>query len=70
MKLTKKQKEVILSATSEKDYCTIAHGNTIKSLVNKEVFNYTDGFGYRFGVIIELTEKDKFIQDVLAKKEI
>ena len=70
IKLTKKQKEVILSATSDKDYCTISLGNTMKSLVNKEIFNYTDGFGYKFGAIIELTEKGKFIQGTLAKKEI
>jgi len=65
MKLTKKQKEVILSATSNKDYCTIAHGNTMKSLVNKKIFDYADGFGYRFGAIIELTKKGKFIQYLL-----
>lgn len=66
MGITKIEKETILRATVDKDYCTIAHGNTMRSLVNKNYAKYTNGFGYRYGAIIELTEKGKELQRALA----
>lgn len=60
--LTKIQKETILKATKENDYCTIAHSNTMRSLDKKGIAEYTNGFGYKFGEIIQLTEKGKQIQ--------
>jgi len=39
----------------------------MRSLVNKNYAKYTDGFGYRYGAIIELTEKGKELQLKLVK---
>lgn len=66
MELTKIEKQTILSATKDRDYCTMAHGKTVNSLVEKKLANWTSGFGYRFGAIIELTDKGKEIQSALA----
>jgi hypothetical protein len=65
MKLTKIQKETILNAKKENDYCTIASKKTMDSLVEKDIFKYTDGFGFKFGGIIKLTEQGKKIQKKL-----
>ena len=59
MGLTKIQKKTILKATADMDYCVIAHGKTMSVLVEKKYANYTNGFGYRYGAIIELTEIGK-----------
>ena len=66
MVLTQIQKETILRATKEQDYCTIAHKRTMESLWNKGLMEPTNGFGYRFGAIYQLTEKGKKIQRALA----
>ncbi len=55
IKLTRKQKAAILQATPDRDYCVIAHGTIMASLVEKELAKYTGGFGYKWGAIIELT---------------
>ena len=65
-KLTEIEKKTILSATEDKDYCAIANGRTMNSLVEKKLADWTNGFGYKFGLIIELTEKGKELQSVLA----
>ncbi len=65
MSLTNKQKDTIKSAMIQRDYCAIAHGNTMNSLVDKGIAEWTSGFGYRFGAIIELTKKGKQIQKQL-----
>lgn len=63
MKLSRNQKDVIIRATHDRDYCAIAHGNTMRSLVDKKLANYTSGFGYPWGRIICLTDKGKEIQN-------
>lgn len=57
--LTSKQREAILSAKAEDDYCIITHKRTMHSLETKGFATYTNGFGFRFGAIIQLTEKGK-----------
>ena len=69
-KLTKVQKEVIIRATPENDYCTIAHPQTVKALEEKMLAGYTSGFGYRFGVVIELTKKGKELHHQLKASTI
>ena len=61
MDLTKHQIEVIKTATKDRDYCTIAHRKTMNSLVEKGYAEWTNGFGYKYSAIIELTEKGKKI---------
>lgn len=68
MRLTIKQKEVLLNATKEQDYCVIAHKKTMAALVDKGLAKYDSGFGYRFGAIISLTEYGKKLQNTLDKK--
>ncbi len=65
--LTDIQKKTIIDAMVQSDYCVIAHGKTMNSLVNKGIANFTSGFGYKFGAIIELTEHGKQIQKNLTK---
>lgn len=69
MKFTKIEKKVILSANKDNDYCTIAHKNTMNSLVNKNIAKFTSGFGYKFGAIIELTEKGKNLHNVFLEEK-
>lgn len=69
-KLTKIEKQTILSATKDKDYCTIAHGRTMNSLVKKNFAKWSDGFGYKFGVLIELTDIGKELQSKLKDKKL
>jgi len=64
-RLTKIQIKTILSAMDQRDYCAIAHSNTMNSLVNKGIAKWTSGFGWGFGEIIELTKKGKQIQKQL-----
>lgn len=66
MRLSPNQKKVILKATHDRDYCAIAHGNTLRSLVDKQLANYASGFGYPWGRIISLTDKGKEIQKKLT----
>ena len=59
------QKKVILKATKEYDYCAKANRRTLTSLVEKGLARWTEGFGHRFGGIIELTDKGKEMQSKL-----
>ncbi len=67
IKLSKIEKATILNATKEQDYCTIAHAKTINSLVDKYLAEWTSGFGYSWGTIIQLTEKGKELRSELLK---
>lgn len=69
MKLTPKQIEAILLASKENDFCAIAHKRTMNSLVRKGLANFDRGFGYRFGAIIELTNKGKEVRSQLISKQ-
>ena len=69
MKLTKTQKSAIKKATEGSDYCIIAHKRTMKTLVDKGMAEYTEGFGYRYGGIIQLTEVGKEILNKLLQQD-
>ena len=66
MYITKIEKQTILSATKERDYCTKAHRRTMNSLVKKKLAKWTHGFGYKFGALIELTDKGKELHNALT----
>lgn len=68
MKLTDKQKEAILTATKDRDYCTNVNRRTMNSLIKKGLAKYTSGFGYKYGVIIGLTEKGIEIHNMLTNQ--
>lgn len=72
LKLTQNQKEAILKATRDRDYCILAHKNTLNSLCNKKLASFSNGFGHKFGRIIELNDngknlRRKLIIDILPK---
>ena len=62
IKLTKFQKNTVLNANEEADYCVIAHKRVMQCLVDKGVAEYSSGFGYKWGAIIQLTKIGKEIQ--------
>ena len=69
MQLTKIQILTIKKATKDSDYCTVGHKRTMKSLVDKGIAKWAEGFGFRFGGIIELTESGKKILNRLLQQD-
>jgi len=67
MKLTKAQKQALLSATINQDWCLRVNRRCMDSLVHKKLAKFTSGFGYKFGGIIELTSKGIAERERLSK---
>lgn len=60
------QRSIILNATAASDFCLrISHGGTKYALIRKGIFRDTQGFGFRYGGIQELTEKGRKVRDIL-----
>jgi len=70
MKLTKIQKEAILSATKDVNYCFRFSLRTRETLNRKGLARLTSGFGWLYGGVAELTELGKEIQIKLKQQDI
>jgi hypothetical protein len=69
MILTSVQKEALMRATPSNDYCIKAAKVTMRALIERGLAKHTQGFGWRYGEIIELTEEGKHIADELNYQE-
>ena len=57
MVLTKLQKELLVHMLKQEDRCGRGASRTMDSLVGRGLAKYTSGYGWKFGGIIELTER-------------
>jgi hypothetical protein len=69
MKLSKIQKEVLLRCSKKTDWCAKGGSTTMRSLVDKGLAKYTSGFGWKYGLIIELTQSGKDLLLVLNREQ-
>lgn len=58
IKLSPCQEAMLIAGynNKENDFCARGNIRTMRALVDKNLANYTSGFGWRWGAIIELTE--------------
>ena len=68
MRLTAAQKDALLAAGPDDDYCWRGDGRTMASLSRRGLARATSGFGWRFGGIIELTEEGKRQREAIAQE--
>ena len=66
-KLSEAQKEALLSATKELDYCLRVKGPLKQALLDRDLIKDTQGFGWKYGGIQELTEKGRIEQQKLIE---
>jgi hypothetical protein len=66
-KLTKAQKDAILLASEDRDFCVRPDIRVSNSLVEKGLAKFTTGFGWRHGRLIELTSEGKLVRGKLLK---
>ncbi len=58
IKLSPCQKQLLIDGYNNKssDHCACGNIRTMRALMDKNLANYTSGFGRKWGAIIELTE--------------
>lgn len=69
LRLTKAQKECLVSATPERENCAYPDVRVADNLVNLGLAKFTTGFGWRFGRLIELTPEGILLRDELNKNK-
>jgi len=68
MNLSEKQKLAIISAAPSSDYCYLGHHSTMQSLIKRNLADYTGGFGFKWGALIELTDAGKIMREQLISE--
>ena len=65
-RISPKQATALIKATPSNDHMVVAHRRVMNCLVEKGLAEWSQGYGFRFGGIIELTQLGKDARDRLT----